>query len=366
MHSVYPIFAHAGRNWRAGSDLYGAAARGSYDLYRYSPLAAACFSLLSAAPDRLGDMVWRVVNAAVFLGGLHCFHRGVLKGVLDQTGRALLLALTLPLAVNNLGNGQCNLLLAGLLMLAAAAAAREAWPGAAACVAAAALLKIYPLAFGLLLALLFFRRFSVWLLAMMAAGLALPFLLAPASYVAAQYAGWLTYLRSAPVEHPSIDLRSLAGVAGMSFTPRAYSGIQLAAAALIALFVRNGERRGWPRERLLTLTLGLTCCWMTLLGPATEAYTYFLVAPVAVWTLLKAWAQGDSPWRLGLLAGIYLLLAVAQGLAWLPRSYQEVPITLALAPLATLLLAGMLIRSPGRRVAGPARVGEELVPAPST
>src|SRR5262249_3469838 len=74
MHSVYPIFAHAGRNWRAGSDLYGAAARGSYDLYRYSPLAAACFSLLSAAPDRLGDMVWRVVNAAVFLGGLRCFH----------------------------------------------------------------------------------------------------------------------------------------------------------------------------------------------------------------------------------------------------------------------------------------------------
>src|SRR5438128_4019799 len=62
-NSVYPIFATAARNFLAGADLYG----GAGGVYRYSPLVAALFVPLSDFSDALGGVLWRLLNAAVYL-----------------------------------------------------------------------------------------------------------------------------------------------------------------------------------------------------------------------------------------------------------------------------------------------------------
>src|SRR5437016_12515764 len=64
--TVYPIFAQAGQDWVDGVGLYGKTNRG-LDQFRYSPLVAAGFVPLSLTPDRLGNVLWRWLNAGVLL-----------------------------------------------------------------------------------------------------------------------------------------------------------------------------------------------------------------------------------------------------------------------------------------------------------
>src|SRR6266542_5872181 len=69
-NSVYPIFAHAGRAWLDGAELYFEAHRpAGLDRFRYSPAVAALFAPLALLPDGVGGCAWRLLNAAVFLGG---------------------------------------------------------------------------------------------------------------------------------------------------------------------------------------------------------------------------------------------------------------------------------------------------------
>ncbi|HMF17612.1 MAG TPA: hypothetical protein VKE98_10420, partial [Gemmataceae bacterium] len=68
-HSLFPIFAHAARNWRAGAKLYrgaGSEAAGQ-DCYRYSPLIAAALTPLTFLPEALGGILWRLMNAGVLV-----------------------------------------------------------------------------------------------------------------------------------------------------------------------------------------------------------------------------------------------------------------------------------------------------------
>ena len=65
-HSVYPIFVQAGRDWLAGTDLYGKSTT-SVDQFRYSPIVAAAFAPLSILSDRAGNLLWRCLNAGVLL-----------------------------------------------------------------------------------------------------------------------------------------------------------------------------------------------------------------------------------------------------------------------------------------------------------
>src|SRR5205085_12609925 len=95
-------------------------------------------------------------------------------------------ALGAPLALPSLNNGQSNLILIGLVLHGAAAAARSRDRTAGLLLAAAAAVKVYPLAVGLLVSLAR-RRVLLWLVLGCAGFAALPFLLAPADYVAHQY-----------------------------------------------------------------------------------------------------------------------------------------------------------------------------------
>src|SRR5260370_3357102 len=185
-NSVYPIFAGAARNFLAEIDLYAASA----GPYRYSPLVAALLLPFGLCPDNIGGVLWRLLNAAVYLGSLAWWCRDVLPRSLSASQRAALSLLIVPLSVGSLNNCPCNALVLGLLLARTAAVARQYWNLASGCVALACLFKLYPVSVGLLLAILYPRRFSGRFLIALAIGLAQPFLFKPSGCVLQQYAGW--------------------------------------------------------------------------------------------------------------------------------------------------------------------------------
>lgn len=343
-HSVYPIFSGAARNWLAGADLY----RPVGEPYRYSPLVTTLFVALGLLPDAMGGVLWRGLSAGAFLGALGWWCATALPRDLTRTGRAWLFLLVLPLAVGNLHNGQSNtlviaLLLAGVTALATGRAGRHETL-AAACVALACLFKVYPIALGMLLALVASRRFTARLLLLLSVGLLLPFLLQWPGYVAAQYLGWLHHLETSD-RHVLArelwyrDFQELCWTCRVPLSTAAYRVVQLLAAAGCAAACLAAGRAGWERRRLLALATVLGCCWMTAFGSATESATYVLVAPVAAWAAVEAWGRRAVLVR-GLLAGGYGLLALAQLANWFPRG-KELQM-LGVQPFATLLLAAGL------------------------
>jgi hypothetical protein len=347
-HSLYPVFATAARNWRAGTDLYrqtGPEAAG-LDVYRYSPLIAALLTPLSFLPDRLGSVLWRLLNAAVCLGGLAWWSRSVLPGSVSRSERALLFLLVLPLAVGNLNNAQSNPLVLGLLLGSLAAAGARRWTLASGGLALACLFKLYPIAVGLLLVVRYPRPLAGRLALALAVGLALPFLLQHPDYVAGQYASWVEYLHGEdrsgfPLESCYRDLPLLCRRWLVPLSPHGYLLVQVLAGGGMAAVCLACRRRGWPKWRLLTLLTGLGSCWMTVFGPATESCTYILVGPSAAWALVDAWQRSGS-------VGVRLWLGVAYGLlvatymsAWFPSDYRLQP--LGLQPLAGLMLLAHLL-----------------------
>jgi hypothetical protein len=366
-HSVYPIFADAGAKWLAGQDLYQRTDL-TLDCYRYGPLVAAAFAPFSLLPDGMGNVLWRALGTAVYLAALAWWARAVLARLpataalqpwtAAQSG--VLFLLVLPLSVGNLNNGQSNFLVLGLILLALAGAAEERWNLAGACLAGACLFKVYPIAVGLLLALVYPRRFAGRLAAGLAVGLALPFLLQRPGYVAAQYVRWLEHLGAGDRQDMTVlstyrDLRLLFRVWLVPLSAHAYLAIQLGVAALIAgiCFWKSGGRRRLlfpgraadPHEVLLLL-LSLSCCWMTVFGAATESATYILLAPALASLVLQIRREGGPRWAWGLVAASYGLFLLAQVANWFPFGKQFH--SYGSQPLAALLFFGYVLLRAGR------------------
>src|SRR3954447_6061112 len=84
-HSVYPIYADAGRHWRAGTPCYGYL-RADRDIFRFSPVVAAGLIPFGMLSDRVGGPLWLLLNAGVFFGGLVWFVRVVRPGAAAAAG----------------------------------------------------------------------------------------------------------------------------------------------------------------------------------------------------------------------------------------------------------------------------------------
>src|SRR5262249_10954913 len=136
-HTVYPIFARAGHDWRSGTDLFAEPPRPGIDVYRYSPFAAVVFVPFSLLPDAIGGVLWRLLGAALLLGGFAWGTRRVLPVRLSATQTAALWLLLVPLSLPSLNNAQSNVHVMGLLLIAVAGAAERRWNLAAVCVAVA-------------------------------------------------------------------------------------------------------------------------------------------------------------------------------------------------------------------------------------
>ncbi len=338
LNSVYPIFAHAARGWLAGVDLY----RAPGDPYRYSPLITLLLVPFSVLPDQLGGVFWRLLNGSVYLGALAWWGRVALPRQLTTTQLAILFLLVIPLSVGSLNNGQSNALVLGLLLATMAAAASDRWNLASGCLALACLFKVYPLAVGLLLAVVFPQRFAGRLALALAAGLVMPFFFQEPHYLLTQYADWLQLLctddrQSMPVKLWYRDLRLLCHTCHLELGPTTYLAIQLLAAAAIAGICIARRRARQSRNEQLTSLLGLGCCWMTLFGSATESCTYILVAPSLAWALMDSWLYGRPFWiRSGLLASYGLFMA-AEFAVWIPGAARPFH-SLGIHPLAALIL----------------------------
>jgi len=156
-NSVYPVFIAAGGHWLNGEPLY---VRGDLEEFRYSPLVAAFFVPFEMLPLRVGDFLWRSINFGLFVTGLlYCCAVGLPRRLSAHEASAIFL-LVLPLAVGSLNNAQSNPLVIGLLLIAVAAVMSNRWTLAAAAVAVATYFKLYPIALGMLLALLYPKRFT--------------------------------------------------------------------------------------------------------------------------------------------------------------------------------------------------------------
>jgi hypothetical protein len=336
-HSVYPIFVDAARHWLAGADLY----QQTGEPFRYSPLVAALLVPLSLLPDSIGGVIWRLLNAGVYLGALLWWSGVALPWPLTATQRALLFLLIVPLSIGSLNNGQSNALILGLLLATMAGVLSERWNLAAGCLALACLFKVYPLAVGLLLTAVYGRRLGSRLLLALGLGLGLPYLLQGPDYVSAQYLGWWQHLRTNDRGNLAVafwyrDFQLLCHSCHLPLGLKSYRLIQLATGAVFAAICILRRRHGRDQRALLVSLLALGCCWMTLFGSATESCTYILLAPSVAWALIDAWSGPftDNARGGGLLASLALFV-VAQTAVWFPdgRSLHA----LGIQPLAALL-----------------------------
>lgn len=363
--SVVPIYLAAAERWAHGDDLYTLYyLRSEPDVYRYPPGFAACFVPFTWLPPRLAAIVWRVVCASVFLTGLGAWVRHALQLPTAQQG--VVFALAAPLALPSLNNAQANLVVIGLLLHGATAAIRCRGVLAGACFAAAAAIKVYPAAVGLLVAAALPRRVLPGFVLALAGFAALPFVLAP-DCAADHYRRFVEAEQADDRRHgdhqdPPRDLYWVLRTYFLAPSDAIYTGTVIAAAAAMAaavvvtrytaplrsrLVVDSPLRAATAGERVcVVLAFDLGCVWMTVFGPATEPATYTLLAPTAAAAVVLA---GSSRLRLALALAGYLLLAAPVVRDFFPngRAFHA----LGPQPLGgLLLLAAVVLRATGESV----------------
>jgi hypothetical protein len=343
-NTVYPIFAHGARNWAQGKDLYALANQlPGFDYFVYPPPTALLYAPLAALPDTVGGILWRLGSLGVYLAAFVWFCRTVVPRAAATPGApAILLLLLLPHSIDSFNNGQSNLLIAGLLVAGVTAALRRRWNLAAACLAAPALIKVYPLAVGLLAFVAFPRQLG-WRLALaLALGLAAPLALQDPSYALEQYrqyVAWITVEDRTlwPMHNAPHDFYFLTRWLNVPLERSAYAALQFGAAALCAALCwlaaprqpkaagAPGSDGAAPPAALGRRILGLGVGWIIAFGPATESSTYALLAPVLAVEMYCVWTASASVARV-VLSAVYVLLCLSGMALWFPggRSIAQV------------------------------------------
>lgn len=329
------VFAEAGKAFAEGRPLY--AKEGGF---RYPPLAAALVVPFAATGPVVGSILWRVCMWLGCVVGLASAFRRGFPFAPTSRERAVFVLLLLPSLAVSLNNGQPNVLIVGLSLLATTAFLRRGDATAAAAVTGSTVFKVYPLAYGMVLATLR-PRLLPWLLLAVAIAGALPFALQDPGYVKAQYLALVDLLqhedRTGDLADSYRDLRLLAAAVGLPLPAALWLPLQAIGGAAIAAVCWRLRRRGLADLRVLDTAFALTSCWFLLLGPATEKATYVLLAPAVLWALLAAWRQplrGPRLWW----GAVNLLFFLDHVLPGPNREFQaEHPWVRCALPLAALL-----------------------------
>jgi Glycosyltransferase family 87 len=313
--TVYPIFSASARLWWAGIDTYEPGRPTDVQNgYRYAPTCSAAFTPFAVFPDSVGGILWRLFNVGALLGALGWFARSVLPMKLTTRHYAGLALLILPMGLQSISNGQANLVVIACMIGGIAAVAQERWNLASALLAGAFVLKLYPLALGMILMLLYPRRLA-WRIPLAAVlSLLAAFLFQHPAYVIDQYQKWIVVLQHderGPMENMYRDLWLLIYLYGLPISREAYLLGQAAGGALVAFVCWRRQRLGWPTPALLTSTLALATAWMMLLGPATESSSFILLAPSFGWSILQAIMEPPRDRRRLLLWGSIACFAAA-------------------------------------------------------
>ena len=304
--TVFPIFHTAGGRWLRGENLYS----GGTD-YLYSPLVAALFSPLALLPMWAANIVWRLTVAGTYLAAVRAWLRDGTSRIPAKNHAAVFLVL-LPLSIGSINNAQSNPLVIALVLFALIASRASRWVFAALCIAVITYLKIYPLAAGLLLVVLFPKQFSWRLVVALVGFAALSFVLQKPSYVLEQYHNWIA-TRSVDERHFDIenrprDLWTLLYACGIQLNLRLYFFVQIFGGACLAALCLFGRVKKWGTDRLLTIIFTLVPCWMLLLGPATESSTYIVLAPAIALVAIEAFSRPFPTWMRALVATALAIL----------------------------------------------------------
>jgi hypothetical protein len=345
--SLYFLWRHTGETWVQSKPLYNYEQNWWQGGFRYGPPYAVLFVLLHWLPVSLGAVIWRLANVAIFLAALFWWLRHAapvpLKG--KQTG--LFFSIAAVLSVSNLHPGQVNLLLIALLLVALTAIQQQRWNLAALVLALTAIMKIYPLAFGLLLVAVHPRKLGWRLALMIPLVAAVPFLFQDPHYVWRQYIDWFALLarrdelrRFLPITSSETyrDLLQLIRLLELPITMPMYTLIQASCGLAVAALCVAARWKGSPSRVVYFHILMLGSVWMTLCGPASEPRTYVLLIPALTWWFLWTQDRGHEPARF--LAGLALGAQLLAAFAPLSRSALYFFHSGGLMPLSALVLWG--------------------------
>jgi hypothetical protein len=356
--TVYPTWSSTSRLWWSEGELYKPwrplSVQGGF---RYSPLFPILATPFAMLPDALGGVLWRCACTALYAAAVCWWLRAVVPAHLTRDQVALLFLLLLPLSIQSLSNGQANVLVIAALLASVAAIKEGRWTWASVFIALAFACKLYPLALGLLLVVLYPRQLGWRVVLALLAVLVAPFLTQSPAYVLDQYHKWALALRaddrSAIVwDQMYRDLWLLVRAVNVPLPRPAYEVFQVLSGAAVALVCWRRQRLGWPDNHLLTNTLALAAVWMLLLGPATESCTFILLAPSLAWSFVEVMREPGWRWRRSLLFACGGLFLSAVVLGAFPQALQVH--SLGLHPLATLLYLVYLLTEPQPRRAGAA------------
>ncbi len=297
VHSVYhDAYAPAARSWWTGQDMYEGASPTTG--YRYGPFFAVALSPFALLSDNWGNAAWKIFNCAFYALALGIAGMRLLPRTLSRNQLAALFLLAASLSLESMHNGQATLVMLGAILLGLTAAAEDRWNLAALCLAFATLIKGYPLALGLVLMVLYPRRFSLRYVAAIGLGLALPFALQTPSVALAQTVHWITHLTaSTGVTRGDVSrsFDSLFDLYGNGLGNRTFLVLEMLAGAAVLGLSLWQTRQTTDRRALLTYVYVLFAIWVVLFGPATESCTYVVAAPAIAWALVEAFDR--EAWR---------------------------------------------------------------------
>jgi hypothetical protein len=334
--TVYITYLRAGEDFANGSRLYDVI-RPYTDNFRYPPIIAAAFVPFTYLPPGTGSVLWRLIGVAAFLTGLAAWARRLQP----EVPLPLLFLFAIPLSIGSLSNAQANTHVIGVMLWGSVLASGGRWLPAALLVAAATLLKGYPIALGGLLALLAPFRFGLPFVLAVTAGFVLPYAFQSADYVTSQYQYLLENLNqddrsSRPLHAGYQDFHMLLRVFGFHIPHDNYYFVQAGAGLMAAGLLLRRLRQGTPRSELALGALSLGVCWMCMFGPAVEASTYILMAPLMAFEVLvrsgMRWTRAFA--RAG--AALFFLSVV---LFAFPHAIHRPVIALGILPVAASFLA---------------------------
>jgi hypothetical protein len=299
--SLYSLWRNTGLAWAHGDDLYPIDPDPTHGGFRYGPLYGVLFVPLSWLPLRVGAVLWRLGNAALFLAALSWWLRKAAPLRLTDRQLGVLYVCVGCLAISNLFTGQMNLLLASFALIAVTASQQQRWTLASLAIALSTLMKVYPLALGLLLILVYPRQLS-WRLALMLLAMALlPFLFQEPAVVCRAYEHWFALLSTGDSHRRFLpltmsetyrDLLQLFRLLNLPITLPMYTVVQGLVGLGCAAFCLVARLRGVPTRLVGFHVLMLASIWMTLCGPTSESRTYALLAPALAWWY--TWVMGDE------------------------------------------------------------------------
>jgi hypothetical protein len=341
--TTFGVYFTAGRAWRAAEPVY-TSHRGMG--FVYSPLSAAYFAAYSFFPMQIGAIVWLLTNVVLLVGGTYAVMRESVFNIASDRLRALVLLLMLPLSLPSLDVAQANSALIGLLLIAIAMAIRGRWTLCVIAICIATYFKIYPVVIGLVLCVYQPGKVA-WRLAvaLLAFGL-LSFLMQNPHYVLTQYHEWIATRgaddrRLYSMTHAPLDLwYLLVRIGHLPVSQGAYVALQVLSGASIAVFCFLSWR--WPPERRLAGILLLCSCWIILVGPATESYTFAILAPAVSLGTVAAFGGRAPGLARGLVGLSVALLLLAELKSSFFSGWSNVVFN-GLRPAAALALLGFVI-----------------------